>query len=305
MLFSLYSSAQIPSYVPTNGLVGWWPLNSNAIDISGNNYNGVNVGAVPAIDRNGISNSCLYFDQDYLEVLNIPFNLQTDFTFSYWQKLTAYNHTKVIVDINENKICNGTPHIWQYFDSIRLGNCGTAVNSISMGNQSVHLNNWINYTFTSENGQIIMYKNGIQIFSSSYIWPTTSTIQFTLANGGNTSAVLHNQPSEIYLDDIGLWNRVLKEEEIMNLVNTNVGISDIDKNETILVSPIPAQNYIIISNTEIGKTYHFTILDQIGKIIKKGKVENDRKINIQDLNQGLYFLIIENKIKSKFKIVKN
>ena len=30
----------VPSYVPTNGLVGWWPFNGNANDESGNNNNG-------------------------------------------------------------------------------------------------------------------------------------------------------------------------------------------------------------------------------------------------------------------------
>jgi hypothetical protein len=32
--------AQVPSYVPTNGLVGWWPFNGNANDESGNGNNG-------------------------------------------------------------------------------------------------------------------------------------------------------------------------------------------------------------------------------------------------------------------------
>jgi hypothetical protein len=37
LLFTFYfaSTAQIPSYLPTNGLVGWWPFNGNANDESG------------------------------------------------------------------------------------------------------------------------------------------------------------------------------------------------------------------------------------------------------------------------------
>ena len=31
--------AQVPNYVPTNGLVGWWPFNGNANDESGNGNN--------------------------------------------------------------------------------------------------------------------------------------------------------------------------------------------------------------------------------------------------------------------------
>jgi hypothetical protein len=41
----LFAAAQVPSYVPTNGLVGWWPFNGNANDESGNGHNGTVTGA--------------------------------------------------------------------------------------------------------------------------------------------------------------------------------------------------------------------------------------------------------------------
>ncbi|NBU91173.1 MAG: LamG domain-containing protein, partial [Flavobacteriia bacterium] len=34
--------SQAPSYVPANGLIGWWPFNGNANDESGNGNNGTN-----------------------------------------------------------------------------------------------------------------------------------------------------------------------------------------------------------------------------------------------------------------------
>ena len=39
LLFSLTIFAQIPNYVPSNGLVGYWPFTGNANDLSGNNNN--------------------------------------------------------------------------------------------------------------------------------------------------------------------------------------------------------------------------------------------------------------------------
>ena len=133
-------SQNLPSYVPVSGLLGWWSLAGNALDSSANGYNGTNSGATPATDRYGNANGCLYFNSDYVEVLYLPLNFQSDFTFSYWQKLNSYNHARVIVDLNENAICNGTPHIWQYLDSVRLGMCGTAAGSMSMGGQANLLN---------------------------------------------------------------------------------------------------------------------------------------------------------------------
>jgi len=49
--------AQVPSYVPSNGLVGYWPFNGNANDQSGNANNGTVNGATLTADRFGNTNS--------------------------------------------------------------------------------------------------------------------------------------------------------------------------------------------------------------------------------------------------------
>jgi hypothetical protein len=60
ILFTIFIAATfnavaqtIPSYVPTNGLVGYWPFNGNANDESGNGNNGTVNGATLTSDRNG------------------------------------------------------------------------------------------------------------------------------------------------------------------------------------------------------------------------------------------------------------
>ena len=49
-------------YLPTNGLVGYWPFNNNANDESGNGNNGTVNGATLTTDRFGSSNSAYLFD---------------------------------------------------------------------------------------------------------------------------------------------------------------------------------------------------------------------------------------------------
>ncbi|MEN9332697.1 MAG: hypothetical protein RLZZ94_1787 [Bacteroidota bacterium] len=63
--------AQVPSYVPTNGLVGWWPFNGNANDESGNGNNGVVNSATLASDRVGNSTSAYNFNGQN-NFINIP-----------------------------------------------------------------------------------------------------------------------------------------------------------------------------------------------------------------------------------------
>jgi hypothetical protein len=48
-IFSI-TKAQVPSYVPSNGLVGWWPFNGNANDETGNGNNGTVNGATLTTD---------------------------------------------------------------------------------------------------------------------------------------------------------------------------------------------------------------------------------------------------------------
>lgn len=296
----------IPSYVPVNGLLGWWSLSGNAIDSSGNGYNGVNMGATASSDRFGNLDGCLYFDNDYVEVLNLPLNFQTDFTFSFWQKLNSYSHAKVIVDMNQNAICNGTPHIWQYSDSVRLGMCSTAVGSLSLGGQANLLNNWVNFTFTSSSGVINMYKNGMLYFTMFNIWPATPISQFTLANGGNTSAILHGEPSNIFLDDVGLWTRVLTQNEITDLYNSGTtGIDEAQPANQIVIFPTVCNNSLNIITTSPQKNSTYLITDMLGNEILNGKINKENSIiNISKLPEGCYIIVIDSWFKSKF-IVSN
>ena len=51
---SVLGWAQVPTYVPTDGLVGWYPLDGNGMDVSSFQVSGQVEGAVAAIDRFGV-----------------------------------------------------------------------------------------------------------------------------------------------------------------------------------------------------------------------------------------------------------
>ena len=59
LIFIVKITAQVPPYVPTNGLVAWWPFTGNANDLSGNGNNGTVNNATLTTDRYGNSN-CAY-----------------------------------------------------------------------------------------------------------------------------------------------------------------------------------------------------------------------------------------------------
>ena len=59
---AMNSYAQIPEYIPTDGLVAWYPFNGNVNDESGNGNDGVSDGAALTADRDGNLNSAYAFD---------------------------------------------------------------------------------------------------------------------------------------------------------------------------------------------------------------------------------------------------
>ena len=66
--FNLF--AQVPNYVPTDSLVGYWPFNGNAIDESGNLNDGTVNGATLTTDRFGTANAAYDFDgvDDFINI---------------------------------------------------------------------------------------------------------------------------------------------------------------------------------------------------------------------------------------------
>lgn len=70
-LLSLTLTSQVPAYVPTNGLCGWWPFTGNANDLSVNGNNGTVYGATLASDRNANLNSAYSFN-NVLNYISIP-----------------------------------------------------------------------------------------------------------------------------------------------------------------------------------------------------------------------------------------
>ena len=64
-------SQDLPSYVPTDGLVAFYPFNGNANDASGNGKNGTVDGADLTEDRFGNENSAYNFNGDN-SIINLP-----------------------------------------------------------------------------------------------------------------------------------------------------------------------------------------------------------------------------------------
>ncbi len=228
--------AQVPSYVPTNGLVGYWPFNGNANDESGNGNNGTVNGATLTNDRNGNGNSAYSFNNSSITCTNsnLPLNI---FSLSVWVlQNQSFGGTEFI--------CLGSPSSTRWgaiysslYTTMNYGRgcSGSGGNTI---NPAVNMGVWNHIVYvtqgTGQNTDI--YINGVYVNSS-----TNNNTGSCSSNNLYFGVDIFSAPEYIdgKLDDIGIWNRALTQQEITDLYN---GCQ-------LVVNSQPASQTININNT--------------------------------------------------------
>jgi hypothetical protein len=227
LVFIIKITAQVPPYVPTNGLVAWYPFTGNVNDISGNANNGINNGATLTTDRAGNVNSAYYFNglSDYisstpvgLPIGNTARTISAWFTtttsaiptsqYPNWQSITLYGNPMGGPVIFSQSI--EAPTGQGYFQS------GSWQNGIYSNNP---LNNgvWHNMvtTYGGSGTPVRMYIDGVLENSTAAVTLGTASSYFGIGNNPSIA----NIPFRGKIDDIGIWNRALNQAEVTALYN--------------------------------------------------------------------------------------
>jgi len=233
--FSLASTAQIPSYVPTNGLVGWWPFNGNANDESGNGNNGTVNGATLTSDRFGNTNRSYYFNGANSNFIEIPSSTSlnstnSNFTWSFWIKFSSisndgwYSNPGVISKTQNGTTCNGATLIegGGRIAAQNLMNCGTNMINNGVGTNQITADNiWHHVVMTLRNG------DSTKTFVDG-IFQQSSIVDVTFSIYSNTPVRI-GRPTDPYwksftgnIDDIAIYNRALTQTEITQLYTSTI-----------------------------------------------------------------------------------
>jgi len=254
------ATAQIPSYVPTDGLVGWWPFNGNANDESGNGNNGVVNGATLTEDRNGVANAAYGFDgvDDFINSANFSAILgNTSRTYSFWIQCPQNSNGGWVVStgpelFSPGGACANGFHIDAKIISADCGfqGIGCGINCSQRRVQTILNDNiWKNVIVVySGNGlsSTTIYINGIENTSlfcndgtNSYNTPSTISVNglsFGKRNDNYLNTFLNGS-----LDDIAIYNRALTPQEIQNLYTGSNETVDTGNGAAPLPQGIPYQ----------------------------------------------------------------
>ena len=222
--------AQVPDYVPTDGLVAWFPFNGDANDVWMNNHDATVDGAVLAEDRFGLPESAYFFDGNDRIFPSNPTEWPTaERTTSIWMKsivnvsggrtLFGYGgascNSSWLVTYNNQ---GNTPSTTNSFEV--QAHCN--VNSTAAPMDPSEFTNWHHVLIKTGADGTSIYVDGVLSGSSeifiSNTTPGCAIIGATPSQDGGcvwsdgNNALWHGM-----LDDFGIWSRALSDEEIMGL----------------------------------------------------------------------------------------
>jgi hypothetical protein len=215
----------VPSYIPTSGLVGWWPFNGNANDESGNGNNGTVYGAVLTSDRFSNVNKAYNFDgsTNYIEVPSTSgVSFSTAYSISAWLSADIWSFPAPIDQhAIVSKIDDGD---WYGGYEIRTGGAGFIMHSGNIGSNfdigagGYSAMTWHHVVVTFNGSIVKSYIDGQQV-DSAIRSVTIQTSSIPLRFGRRGGAGTYNNWFDGNIDDIGMWNRALTQAEISALFN--------------------------------------------------------------------------------------
>ncbi len=306
-LFSLVTKAQnvLPSYVPPNGLVGWWPLDSNANDMSVNHNDGIAANVIYTTDRMGRQAKAAGFNglNSVIDIVEKPSQRVRKITMSAWVYTTETRYSQIMYKAQYNAANENysLSNVALFLKNNRAWYWAYSTTPIPTGT-------WVHLCSTSDGTYIRNYRNGSFINQEPFgglidTFASNLRIGYSHNNGGYNSGIAGDSWDGA-LDDIGLWNRALNEEEIFRLYQESIvvppppppaGIAASAPQSNILIWPNPTDENIKIEGTMLaGSTVCIT--NAMGQLVWNTKATSSfLKIDKTQLGtSGLYFIRITN-----------
>ena len=235
-LFTAEESPSLPNYVPTDGLVAYYPLDGDGEDAGPLDLNGTVHGTTPLNNRFGAANHALNFDGDgdWINLGNLEDWNFVDYSINLWYSTTE---TPDLADYRA-LICRGDAYGLHVGDTGGGGGANSmayvnanggsgAFNYVDLSDGDWHMMTAVR---SSAGGYLKLYVDGV-LADSVEANPGSLSSPQPLSIGRYWDINPHWFNGGI--DDVGIWNRGLTEEEIAGLAS-NPGL-DSDTIELLIV----------------------------------------------------------------------
>ena len=266
----IYAQA-VPSYVPTDSLIGWYPFNGNANNEYGSGKNGTVMGPALTTDRFGHPNSAYHFNGmlDHIVIDTTFFNVGwSNYTISLWMNSDSLDNPN---NLNNNQVMiNTIPHNgmgigynWGHSNKYSLSvnqNPGMHTWNILPGvtsNADISSHTWNHIVIVKRDTfSYSFYLNGV--LDSTYTTSIAADNYFCKIFFGNIDSSIGNEGFRGDLDDYGIWNRALSNCEILRLYKGSSYLYITAQPVDSTVSLYAAVSFSI-SDTGVGNTYQWQV----------------------------------------------
>ena len=227
-VFATSCFGQVPDYMPTDGLLAWYPFSGNANDASGNGYHAIPYGAELTSDRLGLDSSAFYFDGSskiVAPVEAIPYGSDAR-TINLFFLSNSATPTEYATWNLQSIIASGTgaggPSIFCLFvEGDYDGKLNTQTGSwqnMLLSEQPVQDGQWhmATVTYGGENTPIQLYLDGVLQGVTSPLSLNTPPTDLFIGDAPWATLFFDG-----FVDDVSIWEVALSEEQILGLYSQN------------------------------------------------------------------------------------
>lgn len=226
LLLSAALSAQPPAYIPTTGLIAWYPFNGNALDESGNGHDLAVSGATLSPDRNGQANSAFHFNGSSAHMnggSHSDFEITSDRTLSVWVNAgTTLNDDQGIVGYmgSTGSLAGHAGYLLKrrfidpdiigaYEDSALWGNSNYGA---AWSDGPLPQGQWHHLVLWRSSGTTRLYVDNVLQASDYALTPYFLNSEFLVGWSGSSGQYFYGE-----IDDIGVWDRALSPAEVQSV----------------------------------------------------------------------------------------
>ena len=300
--------AQLPGYVPTAGLVAWYPLNNSVVDASGNGLNGTANYTQAAMDRFSSPNGATAFSFAYASVGTNPlFNTSAGMTASAWVKLSdPSQNQKVMGRVNGSFNSGFILGVENGQLSTEVWNSAGAAHAFNAG--SIPSNTWTHVAITwATNGYLVAYVNGMAADSiAAGSLPIGTNFEPLIIGCSPWSVSPMYFPVAGGIDDIGIWSRALSPSEIMDVFNSlTTGVASVEAPFAFSLYPNPAETTVSIRTSAERTGERYSVLDAVGRTVAQGTLCNGvTSVAVDGLPAGVYTIRVGEALPAAMQFVK-
>lgn len=294
------------------GLIGSYPFNSNANDVSGFGNNGIVNGAILTNDRFGNPNSSYLFNgiSDYID-LGSGYSYASH-SFAGWFYCTGFPSISSFKGAVISKLRNtsgfNNSEVAIRDDALIETTIGTGTTWDGLGATNfATLNNWtfITFTYTQTSNKLKFYYNSVltdSIIVLGYSDIITAPIYVGARPeiGGITDFFFEGK-----IDDINIYNTAISQSVVDSLYNFNptTNINNSSSSSQLSIYPNPTTSTYSILGIDKKDFQYIQVFDLMGRLLLQ--TSNNTNIDLSNFDKGVYIYKVVGKEIYTGKIIKN